>query len=595
MKHRYFTREKVHALFVLVLFGMAGACSSGSKSACDGTVLFNGDREFSFNANEETLLCGDEDRKDKDAEKKRETDGWRHVPFSQREFLLRKYLSQRGYHHSQIRFETDHLVVDPGARSRILDVRFTGVPDEFFNIGYIGWRSTLLQTSSLDDIESWTLKRLHSIGYPCAKLRLLANADTDIVSVDVESGPKRDFPEVSYGEEQPLKGFVMRRYDAFRTGERYDERLLALTSSRMAADGVVFKSYFTPSCGDDPFQLTHRVAVGEPRLLKIGVGADTESFAIGKISWRHGRLGSNASNLSAALQVSKLLQEVDLNANWYFNKNHPRTFIDSSVTVRRNRDTQQEYDEVAVPVLLAKRLDFRSGTLEAKAGPEFSFENTIDGRVKGGKSFYRFETQFTFTDYPYQVYGSNPREGFQYSISTSSIVRDAYTRFGAHQVRLTGTHLWNLDRYDPPRYVLGFRYGFNTVLTGANQRVNDTLPSSYYTYLGGEQSVRGFGRQELPLRETGSLTAAFTGFEFRAAAWLPPGFDPFFFADAGWIGRRNFDFMPTTYLSPGLGLRWQSPIGALRVTVAHGVIVGKDPGENSAEHFQFFLSLGQEF
>ncbi|RYZ68890.1 MAG: hypothetical protein EOP09_08690, partial [Proteobacteria bacterium] len=163
-------------LSLLLTVSLSG-CATAKKSACDGIIQFEGKTAFKFNENEDLLLCGDD-----------QADGWKNIPFSQREFMVRSYLKDRSYHHVNVRFDQDQLIVDPGTKSRIKQVIFKGAPAAFYYVGYVGWRGAELKSTSLDEIQGWTSRRLHEIGYPCAKVDLTANADTEVVEVKINSG-----------------------------------------------------------------------------------------------------------------------------------------------------------------------------------------------------------------------------------------------------------------------------------------------------------------------------------------------------------------------------------------------------------------------
>jgi outer membrane translocation and assembly module TamA len=94
---------------------------------------------------------------------------------------------------------------------------------------------------------------------------------------------------------------------------------------------------------------------------------------------------------------------------------------------------------------------------------------------------------------------------------------------------------------------------------------------------------------ELPVVNGGGLTSGFVGLETRLSQTLPFDLDPFVFMDFGEISNSAALLSAPLYWSPGVGVRWASPIGPVRTTLAHGFV------GNSADHFQFYLSLGEEF
>lgn len=117
-----------------------------------------------------------------------------------------------------------------------------------------------------------------------------------------------------------------------------------------------------------------------------------------------------------------------------------------------------------------------------------------------------------------------------------------------HQVlgSLNGGYIWADDFYDVP-YKLRF-------------------------FAGGDQSIRGYDYESLsPLNDKGYLTggqvlavgSAEYNYEFK------PGFRGAFFTDVGNAYDKDFD--AETKVGVGVGVRWASPVGMVRVDVAAGV------------------------
>lgn len=122
--------------------------------------------------------------------------------------------------------------------------------------------------------------------------------------------------------------------------------------------------------------------------------------------------------------------------------------------------------------------------------------------------------------------------------------------FGAdkkHQVlgQLSGGYIWADDFYDVP-YKLRF-------------------------FAGGDQSIRGYDYNSLSPLENGYLTggqilavgSAEYNYEFK------PGFRGAVFTDVG--NAYDKDFEADTKVGVGVGIRWASPVGVVRVDVAAGV------------------------
>ena len=95
------------------------------------------------------------------------------------------------------------------------------------------------------------------------------------------------------------------------------------------------------------------------------------------------------------------------------------------------------------------------------------------------------------------------------------------------------------------------------------------LPSSFRFFTGGDQSVRGYGYEDIAPRDsTGavvggrSLIVGSLEYEYQVRGpWSVAAF-----VDVG----DAFNDEPTAHVGAGFGLRWQSPVGPVRVDIAHG-------------------------
>ncbi len=121
-------------------------------------------------------------------------------------------------------------------------------------------------------------------------------------------------------------------------------------------------------------------------------------------------------------------------------------------------------------------------------------------------------------------------------------------------------------------WIHGFGHGNRLLLRGEIGRVFtgdfSRLPPSLRYYAGGDNSVRGYSYQEIGPRVNGqnvgapNLVLASIEFEHRfTRTWGAA-----VFADDG----DAFNDRPRSHLGLGLGLRWHSPVGPIRIDLAHG-------------------------
>jgi translocation and assembly module TamA len=140
-------------------------------------------------------------------------------------------------------------------------------------------------------------------------------------------------------------------------------------------------------------------------------------------------------------------------------------------------------------------------------------------------------------------------------------------------------------------YVLALRGSVGATFGGSTL----SLPADKRFYAGGGDSIRGFGYQVAgPLGDDGKATGGksiFTGgVEMRWRVTPEIGIVPFF--DFGSVYEESTpDFGADLFGGAGLGLRYLSPIGPLRLDVATPVIGQRD----SDDIVQIYISIGQAF
>jgi translocation and assembly module TamA len=197
------------------------------------------------------------------------------------------------------------------------------------------------------------------------------------------------------------------------------------------------------------------------------------------------------------------------------------------------------------------------------------------------------------TSHDFELYRTSPRYGYEFTMGGNFSRRGWLGELTAQSIRVGLHRLWNLGNFEPPLFVLGVRGSFATTITPSDERAN--LPLSLRHRLGGSQDLRGFGFQEIP-STSGALTAIYLSTELRLGYWLPWGLQPLAFLDIGKTGSDPMKLDQPWVYSPGLGLRWESPIGAFRASAAQGFVSGTPPAGYSAKsHFQLFISYGEEF
>ncbi|TQD45402.1 autotransporter assembly complex protein TamA [Marilutibacter aestuarii] len=116
-----------------------------------------------------------------------------------------------------------------------------------------------------------------------------------------------------------------------------------------------------------------------------------------------------------------------------------------------------------------------------------------------------------------------------------------------------------------------------------------SLPPSLRFYAGGDGSIRGYAYQEVGPSFENDFGEYYTGAKNLATASVE--YEHYFsgpwgaavFVDTG----SAFDDTPDWRTGVGIGLRWRSPVGPVRVDIAHGL---DDPDSS----YQFYLNIGAD-
>ncbi|MGZ5831144.1 MAG: autotransporter assembly complex protein TamA [Telluria sp.] len=106
-------------------------------------------------------------------------------------------------------------------------------------------------------------------------------------------------------------------------------------------------------------------------------------------------------------------------------------------------------------------------------------------------------------------------------------------------------------------------------------RHTEGIPSTFLFRAGGDQSVRGYGYQQLGVREGTAITGG--RYLLTASAeyqyWFKPRWGAAVFYDVGNAANTVRDLKPRA--GYGVGARWRSPVGPINVDVAYGQAVHK--------------------
>lgn len=566
---------------LLLTLLLAPVRTSAADPVCPG-VAFEGEA-VELEEAELRLVCGDP-----------ESEAWRRVPPAQAERFLAAFLQQRGRHSPSFDLREGTLYVDPGPVTLIGSLGGRGLPPAI-DLGkkrrIVGKPMT---PRMLNKVRALLVSELQNHGYACPKVEMSADARTGEVLGTLTGGSVHVLERVEPPRLERVDPEIFRRYEAFKAGKPIDQRLFKLSSDRIVAEALFLSSRYEVSCGTGGVRVAHLVAAAPPRLIRIGVGVDTEGLTRLRARWNHSRIGYRASSLAAVLLASRREQSLEGLMRWFL---HPASRLHLAPRAILARAYEPRFETVSSELSLMPAFgwDDQSLRLDVSAGPALRHVDTRRGIGPVNARFLTFNSRVAVTSHLFEYYLREPQRGFRADLETASRVSEVDSALTAHRLRLSAEALWNLGSYDPPVAVLGARGWAGTTLVRDPEGALRELPPDFRFFLGGDSDFRGVGRGELG-DESGFYTALYHGLELRAGDLLPYRLQPFVFLDAAMAGRRPRRLDPDVHYAPGLGLRWATPVGAFRTTLARGLLWKRDEATQPRDpRWKFFFSYGREF
>lgn len=542
---------------------------------------------------EKRLTCGDP-----------QTDAigipWTDVPANQARYFLRSFLQSRGFHNPDFTILNGLLFVRPGPLTRLTDFLIFDAPPF--------WRPPRkrmivglpLTPTLLDELQGWTESEVRNAGYACAVGDVRADPDTGLVRIDLQSGERlkildvldeRDYDERDYG----LDSGALDRYNAFLFDDMYSERLVRLTRKRLLDAGLLQTVSFRHECFPNGVLIHRNALLGPRREMRVGFGGNTEEGVRVRAMARVLRVGRMASSAEARLNASLRRQEARLAFRWFYTPRNPRHFIEPVARFNRQDEPQIAVRTLDASVLHGWNQEYADGQIELRLGPMWQMTRLERGQGPAESTLVFAKSDVSWVTHDAEFFATSPRQGARFDFEMLNVNRAWGAGLDATRVAFSGLYLFNSFRFDPPLLILGARYRLGTTLAERDVRA-EQLPLPLRFYAGGTDDLRGFSRQSLPHDGRGSLSEATIGLEARMYRVIWRRVDPFIFTDVGRLGEQSLSLEATTYISPGFGLRWESPIGAFRGFLAWGH-VSRPPADfvKGARPWRWGLSFVDEF
>lgn len=527
--------------------------------------------------------------------------------------LVDQLLRTRGYYDAQVGFQLQaaedarqRLLVDLDAQVgplyRLSDVRVTGLDPgndreaavrALFKVKPGDPADTDRILASTDAVRSGLLEG----GYPFAKIDepvLRVDHDTRGAALDViiAAGGYRRYGRITVTGDPPFDARHVGDIARFRPGDPYKASEITDLERALVQTGLVASTDITPTPGatSETVDLAIAMTRAPPRTIAGELGYGTGEGARAEVSWQHRNLFPPEGGLTLRGVVGT--QEQTVSATFRRNNFKKR---DQALNgqIAASNVTRAAYQ--ARSVTLSGNLERQTNIIFQKkwiwsVGGELIVSDERD--LYGAALIPRRRTYFIAavpTNLAYD--GSDdlldPTRGFRLSGRLSPELSLQAGTFGYVRAQVDGSGYVPMS----DRLTLAGRIRLGTIVGATSDRI---APTRRF-YAGGGGSVRGYSYQAIGPRDlnndpVGGRSLAEVSFEarFRLGARKQFGIVPF--VDAGTISTDALPTVREMRVGAGIGLRYYSNFGPIRVDVGTPV----NPQKGDAP-IGVYVSLGQAF
>ena len=450
------------------------------------------------------------------------------------------------------------------------------------------------QGRAVVDAEQAALGALNRIGRPYAKKgkrRAEANFDFDTLDIvtTLDPGPYTVYGDTTITGLREVEERYIRDFITWKKGEPISRGVLR-DAQRELAGTALFDSITVEIPSSPPAEFPEgetfvapiliTAEEGKHRTISGGISYSTSDGPGVTAKWQHRNLFGQNEQITAETEIDLDRQSVGVT---YVKPRYGKSTRDLIGGVEVFREEDEAFDVTGITATLGIEEQINEhlkGSIGLGLEAARTKENgeTRDSYLIGIPMTLAYDDTNNLLD---------PTEGIRASAAVAPWggffdEREA----GFVIVDLNGSTYIPFDR--DKNYVLAVRARTAAVFAESRDRV----PANRRLYSGGGGSVRGFENRFVgPLDDEddplGGLSAAELGVELRARFG---SFGVVPFVDAGLVSEELFSEFDQIRYGAGLGLRYYSPVGPIRLDVA----VPINPRDRDPA-FQFYISIGQAF
>ena len=491
---------------------------------------------------------------------------------------LINYTHSMGYYNSEVNATTDENTIYLNiTKNEPIKIASIALAEEFTKFTPLV-QGKRFRTTDFTQTKKKIVSYLEENGYPTYTMNAKAFVDVDEykvdVKIDVDKGEKRFFSKTDINNSSEVDTELILDEIIYEEGELYNVLKLEESYENIYRLGVFEKikmeGDFNNSEGLAPIHLL--LEQGKTKEFASNIGYDTEEGARGGVKYIDHNFFGNLREFKAGLKISE-----------------------------RGYKAYTDFYDPRIELPLIGKITFRNELSYGKWDYDAYIEKLLTERVTFGKSFIGIDHFFGFQHEKSKIESGNPTfmAGnyninslfYRWIIDGRDSVMDAkdgyYTSLYVEKsMKQLGSDIDYLKLLGEARYIKSFDA---VVLAGKIKAgtISEKIPPFKHFFLGGAMSNRGYEYRDLGEHSgkypIGGLSMIDASLESRY--YFTENFSGVGFIDSSKLSQEVNDFQGEWYMSYGLGVRYLSVIGPLRL----------DVGFPTSGGFALHLGIGQVF
>ena len=491
---------------------------------------------------------------------------------------LINYTHSMGYYNSEVNATTDENTIYLNiTKNEPIKIASIALAEEFTKFTPLV-QGKRFRTTDFTQTKKKIVSYLEENGYPTYTMNAKAFVDVDEykvdVKIDVDKGEKRFFSKTDINNSSEVDTELILDEIIYEEGELYNVLKLEESYENIYRLGVFEKikmeGDFNNSEGLAPIHLL--LEQGKTKEFASNIGYDTEEGARGGVKYIDHNFFGNLREFKAGLKISE-----------------------------RGYKAYTDFYDPRIELPLIGKITFRNELSYGKWDYDAYIEKLLTERVTFGKSFIGIDHFFGFQHEKSKIESGNPTfmAGnyninslfYRWIIDGRDSVMDAkdgyYTSLYVEKsMKQLGSDIDYLKLLGEARYIKSFDA---VVLAGKIKAgtISEKTPPFKHFFLGGAMSNRGYEYRDLGEHSgkypIGGLSMIDASLESRY--YFTENFSGVGFIDSSKLSQEVNDFQGEWYMSYGLGVRYLSVIGPLRL----------DVGFPTSGGFALHLGIGQVF